>query len=56
MVEVGKLDYEENDQIVNLLGDFGKWQLLVILPIAFYGIMSAWETLVSSPHVLQHQM
>lgn len=38
---------EENDQIVKLLGHFGKWQLILICPIAFFGIMSSWEVLVS---------
>ena len=46
MVEVGKLENEENDQIIKLLGHFGKWQLMLILPIAFFGIMSSWEVLV----------
>jgi hypothetical protein len=48
MGETSKLDLdEENDQIVKLLGNFGKWQLFLILPMAFFGIMSAWEVLVS---------
>ncbi len=38
---------EDNDQIVQLLGHFGKWQLFLILPIAFFGIMASWEVLVS---------
>ena len=47
MGEVSKLDLnEENDQIVKLLGNFGKWQLILILPIIFFGIMSSWEVLV----------
>ena len=47
MGEVSKLDLnEENDQIVKLLGNFGKWQLILILPIFFFGIMSSWEVLV----------
>ena len=51
MVEVGKLENEDNDQIVKLLGHFGKWQLMIILPIAFFGIMSSWEVLVRPVHV-----
>ncbi len=47
MGEASKVDLdEENDQIVKLLGNFGKWQLILILPIAFFGIMSSWEVLV----------
>ncbi len=38
---------EDTDQIVQLLGHFGKWQLFLILPIAFFGIMASWEVLVS---------
>jgi hypothetical protein len=38
---------EENDQIIKLLGHFGKWQLLIILPIFLMRIMVAWEIFVS---------
>ena len=40
------LEQETNDQIVHLLGNFGKWQLMLIMPIAFFGIASSWEVLV----------
>ena len=50
MVEVGKFENEENDQIIKLLGHFGKWQLLLIFPNAFFGIMYAWEVLVRPNH------
>ncbi len=47
MGEQSELDKEENDQIIQVLGNFGKWQLLVILPSAFLRIMVAWELFVS---------
>jgi hypothetical protein len=47
MGEQSGLDKEENDQIIQVLGNFGKWQLLVILPSAFLRIMVAWELFVS---------
>jgi hypothetical protein len=43
-----ELDKEENDQIIKVLGYFGKWQLFIILPSAFLRIMIAWELFVSS--------
>jgi hypothetical protein len=38
---------EENDQIIKVLGHFGKWQLLIIVPTAFLRIVIAWEIFVS---------
>jgi len=43
-----ELDKEENDQIIKVLGHFGKWQLYIILPSAFLRIVIAWELFVSS--------
>jgi hypothetical protein len=47
MEEQKELEAEENDQIIKVLGHFGKWQLLIILPSAFLRIMIAWEVFVS---------
>jgi hypothetical protein len=52
MGEQSKLDEEENDQIIKVLGHFGKWQFFIILPTVFLRIMVAWEIFVS--HFLCH--
>jgi hypothetical protein len=47
MGKSGKQDEEEKDQIIKLLGHFGRWQLFIILPTVFLRIMVAWEIFVS---------
>lgn len=39
---------EEQDQISHLIGDFGKWQALLILPLGVHFVFGSFQTLVTS--------
>lgn len=39
---------EERDQITHLIGNFGKWQALIILPLGLHFIFGSFPTLVTT--------
>jgi len=48
-------DEERDDQVLSLIGNFGRWQCILCLIIALPGIVTAWQILVrnlSTPVVL----
>jgi hypothetical protein len=43
-----KTDLDSDDQITKLVGDFGKWQALLIFPLLIHFVFGSWQTLVTS--------
>ena len=44
---------EQQDQVTNVIGNIGKWQWLIILPLAIREIFTSWQML--SPPFLAKQ-
>ena len=38
---------ETSDQITELIGDFGKWQALIIFPLGLHFVFGSFNTLVT---------
>lgn len=39
---------EEEDQVTQVIGEFGKWQGLLIIPLGFHFLFGSWQTLATS--------
>ena len=38
---------DQKDQITSLIGNFGKWQAILIFPLAFHYVFGSFQTLVT---------
>ncbi len=43
-----KIKTDEDDQIIRLVGNFGKWQALLICPLFLHFVFGSYQTLVTS--------
>jgi hypothetical protein len=46
LATMGVASEEREDQVLSLIGNFGRWQFILCLIIALPGVVTAWQILV----------